>query len=144
MEMHNVDGITDWTEVPGLLDDSGTFTSLDGGWSKKLAEDSFVYVLEVDGAPFAWTDGAAVDLFGDPVELPDADDARVCLLHPTRLDSDELELWREHARERKAVAPFAQLYRDVLPPGDDPFVTFAGREAYAEQVAAMARVLRDS
>jgi hypothetical protein len=89
---------------------------------------------ETGSQAFVWTEGGAVDLFGDPVAL----DGRIGLLHPIRLDADELELWREHARDRDGPAPFAQLFRDVLPAGDDPLAPFVGREVYADAVAVMA------
>jgi hypothetical protein len=91
--------------------------------------------------PFVWREGP-VDLFGDPVEL--AQESRVGLLHPSTLDTDELELWREHARERVAetgvTAPFAQIFRDVKPITDDPFERFLNRAAHQDAIGAMARL----
>lgn len=77
------------------------------------------------------------DLFGDPVELPP--EAYVRLLHPLRLDADDLELWREHALDWPWAKPFPQLFRAValVEDPEERLADFVGRELRRDAVGVL-------
>lgn len=84
---------------------------------------------------------ALKDVFGDALELEEG--ARIRLAHPTLADPEELELWQEWAlNERRAQAPFLQLFRPVL--GREAvesydFKALRGRQLFRDEVTAWAK-----
>ena len=92
---------------------------------------------EGESIQVAWAADGFRDVFGDPIAPPAG--ACVRLAHPTHVDPEELELWREWAMDRSDCAPFPQVFRAVATPSDDPFADFVGRKAYKSEVEAFAR-----